>query len=51
MKFPIYPVELPENIETEIKKIITYCDRVIAAGKKIQGDSRKTRKPRRKKVD
>jgi len=37
--------------KTEIKKIITYCDRVIAAGKKIQGDSRKTRKPRRKKVD
>ena len=37
--------------KTEIKKIVAYCDRVITAGKKIQGDSRKTRKPRRKKVD
>ena len=37
--------------KSEIKKIMLYCDRVIAAGKKIQELSKKTRKPRKKKVD
>jgi len=37
--------------KSEIKKIMLYCDRVIAAGKKIQEISKKTRKPRKKKVD